>query len=181
MLSTPKRGCVNHSDNFCCVCDEYTLLAHRLKLNSRIRYAYERYFACQVGDQDKKWAPHICCNRCKTSLWFWKNAQPKQMPFGIPMVWREQSNHITHCYFCMTNIRRFSRKNKSKISCIVYKSAIKPISHDPDQYLSLQLKKKMLCLLMNVRVPVLKAKKILLNQIPPLDLSLCHSSSIANV
>ena len=32
----------------------------------------------------------------------------------------------------MTNIRAFSRKNKSKISYPVCKSAIKPIPHDPD-------------------------------------------------
>ena len=54
------------------------------------------------------------------------------MPFGIPMVWREQSDHVTDCYFCMTNIKGFSRKNKSKISYPVCRSAIKPIPHDPD-------------------------------------------------
>ena len=32
----------------------------------------------------------------------------------------------------MTNIKGFSRKNKSKISCPVCRSAIKPIVHDPD-------------------------------------------------
>ena len=34
------------------------------------------------------------------------------------------------CYFCITNIRRFSRKNKSKISYSVCKSAIKLVLHD---------------------------------------------------
>ena len=48
------------------------------------------------------------------------------------MVWREQSDHVTDCYFCMTAIRGFSRKNKSKISYPVCKSAIKPVSHSPD-------------------------------------------------
>jgi len=77
--------------------------------------AYKHYFACQVGDQDEKWAPHICCNRCRTSLLFWLDGKRKQMPFAVPMVWREQSDHVTDCYFCMTNIRGFSRKNNSKI------------------------------------------------------------------
>ena len=54
------------------------------------------------------------------------------MPFAVPMVWREQSDHVTDCYFCMTNIKRFSRKNKSKISYPVCRSAIKPLLHDPD-------------------------------------------------
>ena len=54
------------------------------------------------------------------------------MPFAVPMVWREQSDHVTDCYFCMTNIKGFSRKSKSKISYPVCRSAIKPVSHDPD-------------------------------------------------
>ena len=54
------------------------------------------------------------------------------MPFAVPMVWREQSDHVTDCYFCMTNIKGFSRKNKSKISYPVCRSAIKPVPHDPD-------------------------------------------------
>ena len=132
MLSSSKRGCINHSDNFCYVCGEYTPPAHRVKLNSRIRYAYKHYFACQVGNQHKKWAPRICCNRCRTSLLFWVDGKRKQMSFVVPMVWREQSDHVTDCYFCMTNIKGFSRKNNSKISYPVCRSTIKPVPHDPD-------------------------------------------------
>ena len=132
MLSSSKRGYINHPDNFCYVRGEYTPPAHRVKLNSRIRYTYKHYFACQVGDQDKKWAPHICSNRCRTSFLFWLDGKRKQMPFAIPMVWREQNNRVTDGYFCMTNIKGFSRKNKSKISYPVCRSAIKPAPCDPD-------------------------------------------------
>ena len=112
---------------------EYTLPAHHVQLNSRIRYAYKHYFECQVGDQDKKWALHICCNRCRTSLLFWLDGKRKQMPFVVLMVLREQSDHVTDCYFCMTNIKEFSQKNNFlKISYPVCRSAIKPVSHDPD-------------------------------------------------
>ena len=48
------------------------------------------------------------------------------------MVWREQSGFVTDCYFCMTNIRGFFRKSKSKIFYSVCKSAIKPVPYDPD-------------------------------------------------
>ena len=181
MLSSSKRDCINHPDNFCYVCGEYTLPAHRVKLNSRIRYAYKHYFACQVGDQDKKWAPHICCNCCRTSLLFWLDGKRKQMPFAVRMVWRKQSDHVTDCYFCMTNIKGFSRKNKSKISYPVCRSAIKPVSMTQIcLYLSLLLKRKIPCLLMKVRVPVLKVRKILLNQIHLFNMSLPHFSSIRN-
>ena len=54
------------------------------------------------------------------------------MPFAVSMVWREQSDHVTDCYFCMTNIKEFYRKNKSKISYPVCRSAIKPVPNDPD-------------------------------------------------
>ena len=54
MLSSSKRGCINHPNNFFYVCGEYTPPAHRVKLNNRIRYGYKHHFACQVGDQDKK-------------------------------------------------------------------------------------------------------------------------------
>ena len=54
------------------------------------------------------------------------------MPFAVSMVWREQSDHVTDCYCCMTAIRGFSRKNKFKISYPVCKSAIKLVLHSPD-------------------------------------------------
>ena len=54
------------------------------------------------------------------------------MPFAVSMVWREQSDHVTDCYFCMKAIRGFSRKNKSKIFYPVCKSTIKPVFHRPD-------------------------------------------------
>ena len=133
MLSTSKCSCVNDPDNFCYVCGEYTPPVHHVKINSRIKFAYNKhYFGCQIGDQDKKWAPYICCNCCRTSLLFWLDGKQKQMPFAVSMVWREQSDHVTDCYFCMTAIRGFSRKNKSKISYPVCKSAIKPVSHSSD-------------------------------------------------
>ena len=50
----------------------------------------------------------------------------------VPMVWREQSDHVTDCYFCMTNIKGFSQNLKSKISYPVCRSVIKPVPHDPD-------------------------------------------------
>ena len=129
MLSSSKRSYINHHDNFCYVCGKYTFPTHRVKLNSRIRYEYKHCFACQVGEQDKKWAPHICCNRCRTSLLFWLDGKRKQMHFAVSMVWRDQSDHVTDCYFCMMNIKGFFRINKSSPVC---RSAIKPVPHDPD-------------------------------------------------
>ena len=54
------------------------------------------------------------------------------MPFVIPMVWREQADHTTNCYFCLTDIKGFSRKNKSKIKYPDCRSAMKPVPHSSE-------------------------------------------------
>ena len=48
------------------------------------------------------------------------------------MIWREQTDHATDCYFCLTNIKGFSRKNKSKIVYLICNSALKPVTHAND-------------------------------------------------
>ena len=48
------------------------------------------------------------------------------------MIWREPTDHVTDCYFCLTNIKRFSEKNKSKIIYPSCKSALKPVRHGTD-------------------------------------------------
>ena len=43
---------------------------------------YKCHFGCKVVDQDKKWAPHICCNSCCTQLLRWDVGKQKKMPFA---------------------------------------------------------------------------------------------------
>ena len=52
------------------------------------------------------------------------------MPFAVPMIWREQSNHVNDCHFCLTNISGFSTKSKHKIVYPDVRSAIKPVAHN---------------------------------------------------
>jgi hypothetical protein len=53
------------------------------------------------------------------------------MPFAIPMVWREQRNHISDCYFCMVPPLRqgFSKKKKWTLRYPNIPSAMRPVSH----------------------------------------------------
>ena len=46
------------------------------------------------------------------------------------MIWREQEDHIQDCYFCLVNVRGFSRKHRMKISYPNLDSALKPVPHD---------------------------------------------------
>ena len=55
---------VNSSDNFCYICGGFTMSLQKHILTTRTRKAYNYYFGCKVGDQDKPWAPHVCCSSC---------------------------------------------------------------------------------------------------------------------
>jgi len=97
------------------------------------------------------------------------------------MVWREQTDHVTDCYFCMTNIRGFFRKNKSKISYPECKSAIKPVPHDPDLRVPQPPTEKEDTLSVDERASIgTERRRILLNQISPFSMSLRYSSLIRN-
>jgi hypothetical protein len=43
------------------VCGDYTIKLNRKTITPLIKKAYELYFGCEIGDQDKPWAPHIVC------------------------------------------------------------------------------------------------------------------------
>jgi hypothetical protein len=53
------------------------------------------------------------------------------MPFAIPMVWREQTSHISDCYFCMVPHfwQGFSKKKKWTLYYLNIPSAMRPIPH----------------------------------------------------
>ena len=129
-MNRAKRACVNHPDNFCYVCGKFTTKEQRKYIAKRLKIAYHHYFGVKLGDQEKSWAPHICCSTCYSGLTQWLLGEKSSMPFHVPMVWREPKNHHSDCYFCMTKIAGFSRKNKSSIVYPDCESAIKPVPHD---------------------------------------------------
>jgi len=124
-----SRKCVNNPDNFCYICGEVTFASRKCSITSTIKKAHFFYFGCKVGDQDKKWAPHVCCTTCSSKLNAWVNGKESCMPFGVPMVWRVPSNHSTDCYFCMVPPIQNGMFMKKK-STLVYPnipSAIRPV------------------------------------------------------
>ena len=54
------------------------------------------------------------------------------MPFAVPMVWREGKDHVTDCYYCMTNLQGINRKNKHCVQYTDIPSAIRPVPHGPN-------------------------------------------------
>ena len=94
--------------------------------------AYFHYFDCKVGDQDKSWAPHICCKPCYNGLTAWFKCKKAVFNFAVPMVWREPRNYADDCYLCLTNITGFNASSRKKIKYPNLWSAMKPVPHSDD-------------------------------------------------
>ena len=122
---------VNNPDNFCYICGEVTFVSRKCLFTPTIKKAYFLYFGCKVGDQDKKWATHVCCTVCSSKLNAWVNGKGHCMLFGVPFVWGMPSNHSTDCYFCMVPPVQNGMSMKKK-STLVYPNiptAIRPGPH----------------------------------------------------
>ncbi|KAM4043751.1 uncharacterized protein ACNLHF_014021 [Anomaloglossus baeobatrachus] len=129
--SNMPRACINKADSFCYICGGVTFASQRRNLTKMIRKAYNLYFGYRIGDQGKSWAPHICCNRCASHLTQWLHGKRQAMPFAVPMIWREPTDHSTNCYFCMVPpIRKgVSRKKKWTLQYPNIPSATRPVPH----------------------------------------------------
>ena len=53
------------------------------------------------------------------------------MPFAVPMVWREPSNHTNDCYFCLVPPLSgdITKQKKSRIVYPNIPSALRPVPH----------------------------------------------------
>jgi len=91
-----SRKCINSSDVFCYICGEVTFKSGRRSFTPLIKKCYEHYFGCKVGDEDKSLAPHFCCVTCARRLAAWSKGS-RFMPFAIPMIWREPTDHVAVC------------------------------------------------------------------------------------
>lgn len=126
------RGCVISPDCFCFICGEYTVKRQQRNVSDFVKKVYFAYFKLKLGDQDKAWAPHKVCRRCEEDLRLWFNGKKTSFRFGIPMIWREQQNHTTDCYFCSVDVLGFNTKNKKNISYPNLDSAIRPVPHSSE-------------------------------------------------
>ena len=93
-----RRNCKFSPNNFCYICGEFTFSRNRKKISPMIKKAYQHYFGVAVGEQDKDWAPHMCCANCYCKLINWWKGKENAVLFAVPMVWREPQDHTTDCY-----------------------------------------------------------------------------------
>lgn len=58
----------------------------------------------------------------------WYRGEKKCMKFAVPRIWREPTNHINDCYFCVVDPRkRRAGKNAKKIEYPDLPSTTAPI------------------------------------------------------
>ncbi|CAG9569535.1 unnamed protein product [Danaus chrysippus] len=101
-----------------------------LSSNVKLCEAYEAYFNLPIRSQDKIWAPKFSCSYCKNTLEAWYRGEKKSMKFAVPRIWREPTNHISDCYFCLVNPRkRRAGKNAKKIQYPELPSTTAPVPH----------------------------------------------------
>ena len=117
---------------FCYICGSLTLKSRRQNITTFVKKAYFAYFGVKLGDQDKAFAPHYVCHSCVAGLRKWTLGKQKSLPFGVPMVWREQVNHVDDCYFCMVKVDGHNKKSMKSIVYPNLKSAIRPVPHSPE-------------------------------------------------
>jgi len=115
------RKCVNSSDAFYYICGEVTLKSRRRSFTPLIKKCDEHYFDYKVGDQDKSWAPQfLLCDMCQGS---------RSMPFTIPMVWTEPTDHVSDCYFCLASVTGVTANSKHTVQYPNLPSAMRPVPH----------------------------------------------------
>ena len=51
------------------------------------------------------------------------------LPFALQVLWPEQKDHVTDCYFCLTDIHGFHHKTRKKILYPNLPSVIRPVAH----------------------------------------------------
>jgi hypothetical protein len=54
------------------------------------------------------------------------------MPYAIPMVWREPTDHVPDCYFCLTSITGVTAKSKHSVQYPNLQYAMRPVPHSAE-------------------------------------------------
>ena len=113
---------------FCNTCGEYTIAPNWRPVTRFITRTYHAYFGIKLADQHKAWAPHMVYKACTETLRRWTNGK-RSLNFGIPLVWREPTNHATDCYFCAIDVTGINRNNRGSLKYPVLQPARRPVAH----------------------------------------------------
>ena len=117
--------CKNNLDRFCYICSNVVLPYRQAKITDFEKKAYHDYFGVKLEDQDKLFAPHVCCKKYAENLRDWRNGKRKSVPFAIPVAWREGKDHLIDCYFCMMILKRIIARTSTMSNTRMFHSSHK--------------------------------------------------------
>ena len=131
-----NRGCKHDPDSFCYVCGVFLstkAIKHKITEANNFANAYYAYFDVVVGDQGKNWAPHVVCGCCRSTLEAWYRGENRKMKFGVPRIWREPTDHLMNCYFCVVDVSHHRKRKKTSVFDYPdLPSSLRPIAHSDD-------------------------------------------------
>ena len=126
-MATKRRKCENNPHVFCYICGKHTLPKSSVKITEFVKKAHLFYFGVKLVDQAKLWAPHLACRSCVEHLREWTKGKRKiGLTFSVPMIWREPTNHVNDCYFCMVRVAGVNSKTLGTVKYPNIPSAIRP-------------------------------------------------------
>ena len=117
-MATSCGFCKHDPDSLCYVCGTFISaksVKHTTVERNVFCAAFCAYFGVQVGGQEKAWEPHVVCGNCRSTLEVWYRGESRRMKFGVPRIWREPTDHMENCYFCMVVVTGHQRGKKANI------------------------------------------------------------------
>lgn len=76
---------------------------------------YTNYFGFSVVNQNRKWVPHMFCDRCRIVLVQWSSGENDYLSFASRMLWREPNIHENDIYYCVTKTLGYNKIIKASI------------------------------------------------------------------
>ena len=87
------------------------------------------------------------------------------------MVWREQKDLVTDCYFCLTNVQGHSHKTRKNIQYLDLPSAIQPVQHSVDLLIPMP----------PASLPILDKESLTCSKSSGADFEPCQSKGMPNL
>ncbi|XP_036341271.1 uncharacterized protein LOC118750648 [Rhagoletis pomonella] len=117
-------------DHFCNVCGRFIASDEKCgNASDCFLEAYKQYFS-QEFITDVNYAPKKVCFNCYSSVMQWKSEKKKAMPFGIPMMWLDNSPHQQeNCYGCINYHKTLNRRKAKNKTYVAVPSVQLPLPH----------------------------------------------------
>ena len=130
--TSSQRIRCNKTDSFCYMCSLLTPSNRISNTTQFVKESYFAYFGLTIHAQDKSWAPHYVRATCVSHLRLWTDGRRSQIPFRVPMIWREPRDH-TSCHFCMKNTVGYTFKMRHLLKYQNVPSATRPVPHSTEK------------------------------------------------